>query len=107
MFSKLTYLFHKIIQLVQPSTFSFKYTINTYYLANIQLSLFNNIFGYDPMAIFKLRVKAGFYNYSGGRTRFGDLRPASRLFCLMIYKLLLINIKCLTQLNIRKIVSNT
>jgi hypothetical protein len=81
--------------------------INIYYLMDMWLSLFNNIFGHDAMAIFKLRVKIGFRNYSGGRMCFGDLRPTSYLFCLMIYKLLLINIKYLTRLNIRKILSNT
>jgi hypothetical protein len=107
MLSKLTRSSHKIVQLVQPPIFSFKHTTNTYYLADVRLSLFNNIFGYNAMAISESRVKAGFRNYSGGRTRFGDLRSAFRLSCPMIYKLLLISIECLTRLNIRKIPSNT
>jgi len=73
MLSKLTRSSHKIVQLVQLPTFSFKHTTNTYYLADVRLSLFNNIFGYDAMAISESRVKAGFRNYGGGRTRFGDL----------------------------------
>jgi hypothetical protein len=77
-----------------------------YYLADVRLSLFNNIFGYDAIVISELRVEAGFCNYGGGRTRFSDLRPASCLSCLMIYKLLLISVECLTWLNIRKILSD-
>lgn len=104
MLSKLTRSSHKIVQLVQPPTFSFKHTTNTYYLADVRLSLFNNIFGHDAMAISESRVEAGFRNHGGG-TRFGDLRSAFRLSCPMIYKLLLISIECLTRLNIRKITS--
>jgi hypothetical protein len=73
MLSKLTRLSHKIIQLIQPPTFSFKHTTNIYYLTDVRLSLFNNIFGYNPIAISKSRIKAGFRNYGRGRTRFSDL----------------------------------
>ena len=58
MLSKLTYSSHKIVQLVQLPTFSFKHTTNIYYLADVRLSLFNNIFGHDAMAISELSVKA-------------------------------------------------
>jgi hypothetical protein len=40
---------------------------------DMRLSLFNNIFSYNAIVISKLRVKVGFCNYSGGRTRFGNL----------------------------------
>ena len=107
MLSKLTRSSYKIVQLVQPPTFSFKHTTNTYYLADVRLNLFNNIFGHDAMAISESRVEAGFRNHDRGRTRFGDLRSAFRLSCPMIYKLLLINIECLTRLNIKEILSDT